>query len=132
MASLDARIESAISAVGAAHGKELDSSRIILIGESMGASRATSLASRFPDKYRRLVLVGGPETPSSKDLGGVRVVALLAGDKEPQEKMRQGAVSLENAGITARFWELAGASHGSYGHDGARTMAEAVAFAASK
>ena len=74
------------------------------------------------------MLVGSPETPSAKDLGGAKAVALLAGEKEPQEKMHQGTDGLEKAGLKARFWELAGATHGTYGPNGARSMSEAVGF----
>ncbi len=130
--ALDARIDSAVRAVSSARRIELDPREVIVIGESMGASRALGLASRFPAKYTRLVLVGGPETPSAKDLHGVKAVALLAGEHEPQEKMRLGTARLEGAGVDARFWELAGATHGSYGSDGARTMGEAVAFVARR
>ena len=130
--ALDARIDAAIEAVSSARAIELDPRDVIVIGESMGASRAIGLARRFPAKYTRLVLVGGPEMPSAKDLHGVRAVALLAGEHESQEKMRQGAAGLEGAGVDARFGELAGATHGTYGSDGARTMGEAVAFVARR
>jgi pimeloyl-ACP methyl ester carboxylesterase len=129
-AALDARIGAAIEAVASARGVPLDPNDIILIGESLGATRATALAKRFPERYRRLVLVGGPETPSARDLRSASAVALLAGEHEPQEKMRRGATGLENAGLAARFWELADATHGTYGTDGARSMGEAVAFVA--
>jgi pimeloyl-ACP methyl ester carboxylesterase len=128
ISALDARIDAAIDAVAFARDLPLDRHETIVIGESLGASRAIALASQFHAKYPRLVLVGGPEAPSARELGGVRAVALLAGEKEPQGKMRQGAASLENAGVAARFWELAGATHGTYGPDGARSMADAVAF----
>ena len=131
-AALDARVDAAIAAVSSARGIALDPKEVVVIGESMGASRATALASRFPDKYTRLVLVGGPETPTAKELGGAKAVALLAGEKEPQEKMRQGAQGLDNAGVKAQFWEMAGATHGAYGSNGAQMMGEAVAFAASR
>ncbi|MBX3263822.1 MAG: alpha/beta hydrolase [Labilithrix sp.] len=128
IAALDARVDAAIEAVGAAGGHALDASKLVVVGESMGASRAVALASRFPAKYTRLVLVGGPETPTRAALPDVKAVALLAGEKEPQEKMRQGAAGLAKAGVETRFWELAGAVHGAYGGDGARTMGEAIAF----
>lgn len=131
-AAIDARVSEAIDVVGRARGLSLDGSDLIVIGESMGAARATALASRFPEKYTRLVLVGSPETPSAKDLGNAKAVALLAGEKEPQGKMRQGTTNLENAGLKARFWELEGATHGTYGSDGARLMGEAVAFVAGR
>jgi len=130
--AIDRRLSDAIAAVNEARGLSLDPSELVLIGESMGAARATALASRFPDKYTRLVLVGSPETPSAKDLGSAKAVALLAGEKEPQEKMRQGTDGLEKAGLKARFWELAEATHGSYGPNGARSMTDAVAFVTSR
>ena len=130
--AIDARVNEAIDAVGRARGLSLDASDLILIGESMGAARATALASRFPDKYTRVVLVGSPETPSAKDLARTKAVALLAGEKEPQDKMRQGTTKLESAGLKARFWELDDATHGTYGPDGARVMSEAVAFVAGR
>jgi pimeloyl-ACP methyl ester carboxylesterase len=104
---------------------------MVLVGESLGASRTLALARHFHAKYTRLVLVGGPGRPSARRLGGVRAVALLAGEREPQAKMREGAERLADAGIPARFWELAGATHGSYGPDGAPTMTEAVTFVLS-
>ncbi len=128
--AIDARVSGAIAAVEHARGVDLDRGELVLIGESMGATRATTLARRFPEKYTRLVLVGGPETPSAKDLRTAKAVALLAGEKEPQEKMRQGTVGLESAGLKARFWELADATHGNYGPEGGQTMSEAVAFVA--
>jgi pimeloyl-ACP methyl ester carboxylesterase len=125
---LDRRIAEAIGAVARAKNTKLDASEILLIGESMGASRAIGLASRFPAKYARLVLVGGPETPAQTQLGGAKAIALLAGEREPQDKMQNGALGLARAGLNARFWELTDATHGTYGSDGARTMGEAVAF----
>jgi pimeloyl-ACP methyl ester carboxylesterase len=132
VATIDERIDAAIQAVNATRGTTLDPGEVILVGESMGAARVAALAARFPSKYTRLVLVGSPETPSAKDLRGARGIALLAGEKEPQERMRQGALGLENAGLNARFWEMEGATHGSYGSDGHRAMEEAVAFVAAK
>lgn len=126
--ALDARIDAAIRAVGVKYGVELDEAEMVVVGESMGAARATALASHFPSKYTRLVLVGGPNTPTPKDLGGTKAVVFLAGEHEPQEKMRAGAQALESAGRHARFWQLEGARHGDYGPDGARAMNEAVAF----
>ena len=55
-------------------------SEIVLIGESMGAARAESLAARAPLRYGRLVLVGSPQIPSPKNLPKVRAVAALAAE----------------------------------------------------
>ena len=58
------------------------------------------------------MLVGGPKTPSARDLEGAKAAALVAGENEPQRMMRQGARALAAGGIPARFWELPGATHG--------------------
>lgn len=129
-AAIDARIGAAIDAVRA-RGVALEPNDMIVIGESLGASRAEALASRFPARYTRLVLVGGPKPPSAKNLRAVKAVALLAGENEPQEDMLQGTAGLESNGIDARFWELPGATHGAYGPDGARIMSQAIAFVAA-
>jgi pimeloyl-ACP methyl ester carboxylesterase len=129
-AAIDARIGAAIDALRA-RGVALDPSEMIVIGESLGASRAEALASRFPARYTRVILVGAPQTPSPKSLGRAKAIALLAGEREPQEKMLQGTAGLEAHGLAARFWELPGATHGTYGPEGARAMAEAVAFVAA-
>jgi pimeloyl-ACP methyl ester carboxylesterase len=131
-AAIDARIDAAVSAVQASRGRELDVSQLVVIGESMGAARAAALARHAPAKYTRLVLVGSPELPAAKDFRSAHAVALLAGEKEPQEKMRQGEVGLSSAGIHARFWELPDATHGTYGPEGHNRMAEAIAFVTSR
>ena len=131
VADIDRRISAAIDAVRA-RGVKLDDREVILIGESMGASRAEALAARFPDKYTRLVLIGAPQTPSPKNLDHAAAVALLAGEREGQQKMLDGTTALSAHGLPARFWELPGAVHGAYGHDGDRVMGEAVGFVVTR
>ena len=43
--------------------------------------------------------------------------------------MREGARSLEGAGLDARFFVLPNATHGTYGPEGVRVMDEAITFA---
>lgn len=129
---LDARISAAIDAVNAARSLDLDKNEVLLVGESMGASRAELLATKKPERYPRLVLVGSPQTPSPQNLAGVRAVANLAGEKEGQAAMKNGARALSAAGKASQFWELPGAVHGEYGPEGARIMSEAVAFVATR
>jgi pimeloyl-ACP methyl ester carboxylesterase len=131
-AAIDAKVDEAVKDVERARGVRLDPSGIILVGESMGAARAELLATKFPDKYTRLVLVGSPRTPSPRNLGGVKAVANLAGEKERQSMMKDGTRALESAGTPSRFWELPEATHGNYGPDGERIMNEAIGFVASR
>jgi pimeloyl-ACP methyl ester carboxylesterase len=128
--TIDARITAAIDAVNRTKGTQLDGSEILVVGESMGAARAEMLARESPGRYTRLVLVGSPQTPSPANLRGARAVASLAGEREPQQRMKSGAKLLEEAGTPARFWELTGASHGEYGPEGERIMSEAIEFVA--
>ena len=127
-AAIDARIEAALAAVSGALPVELDVKEPTLIGESMGAERAQMLAAKFGDRYKRLVLVGSPKTPSPHRLREVSAVANLAGEHEPQAKMKQGTRALDGAGKATRFWELPGATHGNYGPEGERIMDEALGF----
>lgn len=131
-AAIDARIDAALKSTGDARGLHLDSKDMIVIGESMGAARAELLASKYPDKYTRLVLVGSPQTPSPKNLHGAKAVANLAGEKEEQATMKQGTRALEAAGTPSRFWELPAATHGEYGPEGKRIMSEALGFVAAR
>lgn len=129
---IDARIVAAIDAVNAARSLSLAKTDVLLIGESMGAARAESLAAKNPDRYGRLVLVGSPQTPSPQNLGKVKAVANVAAEKEPQAAMKNGAKTLASTGTPSQFFELTGATHGEYGPDGGRIMSEAVAFVAAK
>lgn len=130
--AIDAKIDAAIKATADARGIPLEPRDVILIGESMGAARAELLATKFPDKYSRLVLVGSPQTPSPQNLKGAKAVANLAGEKERQTMMRQGTKALEGAGTPTRFWELPEATHGNYGPEGERIMNEALGFVATR
>jgi len=127
--AIDARIGAAIEAVHFHRGVDFDPAELVLVGESMGGARAASLASEFPAKYTRLVIVGSPDAPRARAFASAKGVALLAGELEPQEKMDNGAKALSAAGIRARFWELPGAHHGAYGPSGGALMREAVEYA---
>jgi hypothetical protein len=78
------------------------------------------------------VLVGSPQLPSPENLRGAKAVANLAGEKEAQTNMREGARVLAGAGMSSRFFELPGAVHGHYGPEGERVMREAIAFVAAR
>lgn len=127
IAALDRRIGSAIDAVAAQKHLVLEASPV-LVGESMGATRATQLAHRYAGKYSQLILIGAPDRPVANDLIDVKRIALLAGEHEDQSTMRVGESALAGAGIRARFWELPEAAHGEFGPEGADRMGEALRF----
>jgi pimeloyl-ACP methyl ester carboxylesterase len=126
--AIDARIGAAVEAVHFHRGVDFDPAAIVLVGESMGAARVLSLAAEFPAKYTRLVLVGSPDGPRPRALRSVKGVALLAGELERQDLMENGAKTLTSAGLRARYWEMPGATHGTYGPSGGPLMTEAVGF----
>ena len=130
--AIDAKIDEAVKAAADARGEKLEPTDMIVIGESMGAARAEMLAAKFPEKYSRLVLVGSPQTPSAQKLRGVKAVANLAAEKEPQSMMKAGTRALENVGTPTRFWEIPDATHGNYGPEGERIMNEAIDFVARR
>jgi len=127
-AALDKRIDAAIDAVRSVRGIPLDSGEVLVVADSAGATQALALAGRSPAKYARLVLVDLPDAAPAYELDAVHAIAVLASDREPQDKARRSMESFAQARITTRFWTLAGASHGDYGLNGARTIAEALAF----
>jgi predicted esterase len=128
--AIDARIRAAVDAVNARGlGAPLNPDEPVVIGESMGAARAEALAARFPERYKRLVLVGSPQAPSPENLASATAIANVVGEKESQEKMKSGTRALEAKGKPVRFFELPGATHGKYGPEGERIMNEAVGFA---
>jgi pimeloyl-ACP methyl ester carboxylesterase len=55
---------------------------IIVIGYSQGATRAESLARRFPDVYTRLVPMGGPYAADPHGLESLRAAVAMAGDHQ--------------------------------------------------
>jgi pimeloyl-ACP methyl ester carboxylesterase len=128
----DARIEAAIAAVNLARSTSLDAREVLLVGESMGAARAESLARINPQRYSRLVLIGSPRVVAPANVRSARAVANLAGEREPTQNAKQATRALAQAGIASEYFELSGAKHGEYGPDGERIVAEAIRFVTSR
>jgi predicted esterase len=125
---LEQRIHTAIDAVRSVRGVDLDDHEVILMGESMGATRAIALAGREPQKYRRLVVIGAPEKLNPTKLENVKGFAVLIAEKEPPAIPQQNYDAASAAGLRTKQWTLTGADHGDYGPNGATIMDEALAF----
>lgn len=121
--ALDSRVLSGLSTLGVEQRDD-----VILIGYSMGATRAEELARKVPLRYRRLILIGGPKLPSPAGLSHVEGVVFMAGERDRQDLMRRGALRMQAAGIPATFLELPGAAHGELGPDGERVLREALSW----
>ena len=90
------------------------------------------LASRFPDRYPRLLLVAAPTAPTAASLKAAAAIALIAGARDRREHLREAAEAMEKAGRPVTFMLLPGAAHGEYGPEASRVMGEALAWALAK
>jgi predicted esterase len=119
---IDRRIDAAFVAAG------IVPREIVLVGYSQGADRAEALASRFPAKYRAVVLIASSSPPSPARLRGVRAAVLMAGTRDVQTNAREGLAVLSRAHVKATFIPLSGAWHGHMGSDPEREMGRALDF----
>lgn len=120
IAALDVRITAAFRALG--HAEPI--ADMIVIGYSQGATRAESLAREFPERYTRLVLMGGPYAAKARGLETLRGAVALAGDRDRLDLMRASARTLKAAGVPATFLVIPDAPHGSMGSRPEQTMTE--------
>jgi pimeloyl-ACP methyl ester carboxylesterase len=118
--ALDRRITDAFRALG--HAEPITD--VIAIGYSQGATRVETLARLFPERYTRLVLIGGPQPANPRGLRALRGAVAMAGDRDRRDLMRQSAQALSAAGIPATFFVMPEASHGSMGSRPEQTMDE--------
>ena len=121
----DRRIASAFRAAGDT-GELRD---LTVIGYSEGEVLAERLASRFPERYTRAVLIGAPAAPSIERLRRLRGVVMLAGDGDPEARalMMPVAPRLAAAGVPTTFMEMPGTLHAEMG-DGERVMDQAFSW----
>lgn len=119
---LDDRVEGAYRALGEVGFID----DIAVIGYSQGATRAEALARRFPERYSRLVLIGAPEVPNPIGLTGVRAAVMMAGERDNQEVMQEGAAAFRGAGIRTIFQSIPEARHGEMGPRPEETMGRAL------
>jgi pimeloyl-ACP methyl ester carboxylesterase len=122
--ALDRRIAAAWRAIGDDR-KLLD---LVVIGYSLGAVRAEALAHHDPERYTRLVLIGGPKEPRAYDLRTLEAAVLVAGDRDRQAPMKAGQRALEKLGVPATFLALPKAAHGEMGPDAEHVMRRAFDF----
>jgi pimeloyl-ACP methyl ester carboxylesterase len=123
--ALDARIVAALEALGM-RGPVRD---VAVVGYSQGASRAEALARKYPERYSRLVLIAAPDAPSPRGLRRLRAAVMMAGARDRQDLMKEGASAFSAAGIPATFQVIAEARHGEMGPHPEQTMGAALDWA---
>lgn len=117
---LDRRITEAFRTLG--HAEPI--SDVIVIGYSQGATRAETLARTFPERYTRLVLMGGPYAAKAQGLEKLRAAVAMAGDRDRLDLMKASARVLAAAKVPATFLLIPEAPHGSMGSNPEQTMSE--------
>jgi pimeloyl-ACP methyl ester carboxylesterase len=124
VAALDARIADAFRKLG--HPDPIVD--LIVIGYSQGATRAESLARAFPERYTRLVLMGGPYAAKAQGLETLRAAVAMAGDQDRLDLMKASARTLSAVGVPATFMLIPEAPHGSMGSQPEQTMDEMLTW----
>jgi pimeloyl-ACP methyl ester carboxylesterase len=122
--ALDRRITEAFRALGYAEPIR----DVIVMGYSQGATRAETLARLFPERYTRLVIIGGPQVANGRGLSALRGAVALAGDHDRRDLMRQSAQVLAAAKVPATFFVLPEAGHGSMGARPEQSMDEVFSW----
>jgi pimeloyl-ACP methyl ester carboxylesterase len=116
--ALDGRIVRAFRSLGLA--EPIDD--LIVIGYSQGATRAEWLVRKFPERYTRLVLMGGPYAAKVEGLEQLRGAVAMAGDRDRLDLMQASARVLKAARVPATFVVIPEATHGSMGAHPEQTM----------
>jgi pimeloyl-ACP methyl ester carboxylesterase len=124
VARLDARITAAIAQARAELGLDIAEEPRVVVGYSQGSLRAEALATRFPKRYPRAVLIAGPRAPKDTSLGSTEAVLFLVGDHDVRGPLHEAAEKLESHGKNARYLELKDARHGDYGSSPLPTVTE--------
>lgn len=124
----DRRILAALRAVGEARGAPLDTGAITLVGYSQGSAHAEALVRAFPSRYRRAVLVAGPNEHTPSSFREALAVAVVAGEKDLKTHLQDSATKAAKAGVRARYFELPGARHGEYGPEAVPVMGEVLSW----
>ncbi|MFZ5893553.1 MAG: alpha/beta hydrolase [Myxococcota bacterium] len=122
--ALDERITRTFRALG--HGEPIND--IVVMGYSQGASRAEALVRKWPQRYTRMVLMGGPSAPSARGLAELRAAVTMAGQRDRQDLMRNGSRTLSAIGVPATFFLIPEATHGAMGPAPERTMNDALSW----
>lgn len=127
LTALDRRIDKALDVAGVLDA-DAGPRDVVLIGYSQGADRAEALVARFPAKYRAVVLIASSSPPSPARLRTVRAAVLMAGTRDSQANMREGALALQRAHVAATFIPMPDAWHGHMGSEPEVTMGRALDF----
>lgn len=118
------------SLAGLLHAGAPEPGEVTLVGYSLGATRALSLARKYPDVYRTLILIAAPSMPTPNGLKALRGAVMMAGSRDRQDAMKAAARAFSRAEIPSTYMVLPEAAHGQMGPAAERVMGEALGWLA--
>lgn len=116
------RIEAALARAGTA-----SDAPITLIGYSQGAVFAEKLAAKYPERFRKIVLIGAPTDPSARHFAASEAFVAMSCTLDVRARMKKAAQEVAASGVPATYVEMPGCAHGAVG-DGEAKFAEVFAF----
>ncbi len=123
---LDRRIARTLAQLDEQLGTSLAATPRVAIGYSQGSLMAEALGTRFPERYPRVVLIGGPRAPKPGSLKKSAAILLMAGDKDVHQHLQLARDEFVASGSNAKFLSLPGARHGEYGAEAESVMGAAL------
>jgi predicted esterase len=124
VSKLDQRIVATFRDLG--HAEPIDD--IIVIGMSLGATRAAQLVRRFPERYTRLIAMAAPRVLPAGQLRSLRAAVMMAGQRDRQDLMKTSERALRQSGVPVTFMLIPEATHGAMGPTPEATMGAALDF----
>jgi pimeloyl-ACP methyl ester carboxylesterase len=121
---LNARIEKALAAAGIA---PFPSEGVTLVGYSQGAALGEQLASRWPSRYPRLVIIGAPTEPNAASFAKTKGVVTMSCSLDVPARMRDASKRIKRAGVPSTYVEMPKCRHGHVA-DAERVFDEAFSF----
>ncbi len=116
------RIEAALARAGTANDAP-----ITLIGYSQGAVFAEKLAAKYPERFRKIVLIGAPLDPVASHFAASEAFVTMSCALDVRARMKKAAQGVAARGVPATYVEMPGCAHGAVG-DGEAKFAEVFAF----
>lgn len=121
---LHARIEAAFAAAGLT---TIPKEGVTLVGYSQGAALGEQLATRYPQRYTRFVLIGAPTDPVPAHFPNAGAVVTMSCQRDIPFRMKEVSNKMNRASIPSTYVEMPGCTHG-WITDGDRTFGEAFDF----
>lgn len=116
------RIEAALARAGTANDAP-----ITLIGYSQGAVFAEKVAAKYPERFRKIVLIGAPLDPVASHFAASEAFVTMSCALDVRARMKKAAQEVGARGVPATYVEMPGCAHGAVG-DGEAKFAEVFAF----